>query len=214
MDIPPIATGTRATTPPRQSMTSDFSTFLRMLTTQMQNQNPLNPMDSADFAVQLATFSGVEQQVRTNTLLASLAGRFDLMGMAQMSGLVGQEALSTAPVHFDGTPVTILPAPKNGADAAVLAVRDTAGNLVARETLPLDGAPYLWLGGGVTGSPLPAGRYTLSVESQSGGRVIETAPVPAYARITEARRDGDGVMLVLQGGVQVAAEQVTGFRRP
>ena len=46
--------------------------FLKLLTTQMQNQDPLNPIDSTDYAAQLATFSGVEQQVRTNSLLADL----------------------------------------------------------------------------------------------------------------------------------------------
>ena len=44
-------------------LSSDFETFLKMLTTQMQNQDPLNPVDSTDYATQLATFSSVEQQV-------------------------------------------------------------------------------------------------------------------------------------------------------
>ena len=43
-----------------------------MLTTQIKNQDPLNPMEGTEFAVQLATFSGVEQQVQTNQLLARL----------------------------------------------------------------------------------------------------------------------------------------------
>ena len=47
-------------------LSSDFETFLKMLTVQLENQDPLNPVDSADYAVQLATFSGVEQQVQTN----------------------------------------------------------------------------------------------------------------------------------------------------
>lgn len=50
----------------------DFTTFLTMLATQIKNQDPLNPMDGADFAVQLATFSGVEQQVQTNMLLQKI----------------------------------------------------------------------------------------------------------------------------------------------
>ena len=53
---------------------SDFDTFLKLLTTQMKNQDPLNPIDSTDYATQLATFSGVEQQTRTNQLLESLSG--------------------------------------------------------------------------------------------------------------------------------------------
>ena len=56
-------------------LSSDYTLFLRLLTTQMQNQDPLNPMDSADYAMQLATFSGVEQQVRSNQLLESLAAQ-------------------------------------------------------------------------------------------------------------------------------------------
>ena len=51
---------------------NDFNTFLVMLTTQLQNQDPLNPIESSDYAVQLATFSGVEQQVRTNQLLQEI----------------------------------------------------------------------------------------------------------------------------------------------
>ena len=55
------------------SISSDYQMFLKLLTTQMTNQDPSSPMDSADYAVQLATFSQVEQQVKTNDLLTSLA---------------------------------------------------------------------------------------------------------------------------------------------
>jgi len=50
-----------ATTPveDKQLVSSDFDTFLKMMTTQVQNQDPLNPVDSSDYAVQLATFSSV-----------------------------------------------------------------------------------------------------------------------------------------------------------
>ena len=104
MDVPsatsasssPGTTGTGGTAP---TISSDFNTFLRMLTVQMQNQDPLNPIDSADYAVQLATFSGVEQQVRTNQLLADMQGKFSQLGMAEMAGWIGKEARSAAPVR-------------------------------------------------------------------------------------------------------------------
>lgn len=51
------------------SLSSDFEVFLQMLTAQMKYQDPLNPVDSTDYATQLATFSGVEQAVLTNDLL-------------------------------------------------------------------------------------------------------------------------------------------------
>lgn len=102
-------------------ITSDFNTFLRMLTVQMQNQDPLNPIDSADYAVQLATFSGVEQQVRTNQLLADLQSRFQQLGMAEMASWIGKEARSDAPILYEDTPVTLSPNPAVGSTRAVLA---------------------------------------------------------------------------------------------
>ena len=77
-------------------ISSDFQTFLRMMTAQMQNQDPLNPMEASDFAVQLATFSGVEQQVRSNDLLAGLSDQMSLMGVSQLAGWVGMEARTGA----------------------------------------------------------------------------------------------------------------------
>src|SRR6056297_97759 len=82
-------------------ISSDFETFLRMLTAQVENQDPLNPLESTEFATQLATFSGVEQQVRTNELLGGLAAS----GLSQISAWVGMEGRAAAPVFFAGTPV-------------------------------------------------------------------------------------------------------------
>ena len=93
------------------AISSDFNTFLRMLTVQMKNQDPLDPIDSADYAVQLATFSGVEQQVKTNDLLAALSGQMAISGLAEMAGWVGREARAAMPGSFDGSPITISPSP-------------------------------------------------------------------------------------------------------
>jgi flagellar basal-body rod modification protein FlgD len=82
-------------------LSSDFETFLKMLTTQMESQDPLNPMDSAEFATQLATFSSVEQQVMTNDLLTGLNDQIGALGMAQLSGWIGMEARAEMPVAYD-----------------------------------------------------------------------------------------------------------------
>jgi len=207
----PTSTTTRSAA---ASAGADFTTFLKMLTTQMQNQDPLNPLDSTDFAVQLATFSGVEQQVQTNQLLNGLAAQFSLMGMAQLSGWVGQEARTPADVWYEGSAITLTPNPAPAADNLVLTVSDAAGSLVSRETLPLGSAPYRWLGSDAAGDPLPPGRYQLRLESRLGQEVIRTDPVQSYAPIEEARRDGDQITLILRGGVAVSASDVTALRRP
>lgn len=216
----PINATTTPTTPTQASRGfaaspgSDFNTFLRMLTVQMQNQDPLNPLNATDFAVQLATFSGVEQQVQTNQMLSGLAAQFSLMGMAQLSGWVGQEARTTSDVWYDGAPVLLAPDPAPGADNAVLTVTDSTGRLVSRETVPLDGRSYTWLGADAAGDPLPEGRYRLRLESRLGEEVLRTDPVPAYAVIEEARRDGDQITLILKGGISVSADDVTALRKP
>lgn len=206
------STGTSAAAPSKIS--SDFDTFLRMLTVQMQNQDPLNPVDSADYAVQLATFSGVEQQVRTNQLLADLQGRFQQFGMAEMASWIGKEARSSAPVLYEGAPVTLSPSPTAGANRAVLAVRDASGTLVSREEIPVSDEPYQWLGAGIDGSPLPAGLYSIELESLNGETLIDSRPVEHYARVTEARSGTAGTTLVLEGGVEVLATAVTALRSP
>ena len=84
------------------AISSDFDTFLQMLTVQLKNQDPLNPVEGADYAVQLATFSGVEQQVQTNDLLRDLAAQMSGTGIAQLATWVGKEARVVAPAVFDG----------------------------------------------------------------------------------------------------------------
>ncbi|OYX24606.1 MAG: hypothetical protein B7Z10_08860 [Rhodobacterales bacterium 32-66-7] len=195
-------------------ISSDFDTFLRMLTVQMQNQDPLNPVDSADYAVQLATFSSVEQQVRTNELLSGMQSGFQAMGLADLGNWIGKEVRSPAPVRYDGTPVTLAPRPSVGADGAVLVVRDASGSVVSREAMPASGAPYQWLGADATGSPLRAGLYTLSLESTRGETVLATTPMEHYARVIEARTTPEGTRLVLSSGVEVAVESVTALREP
>lgn len=199
---------------PKPRISSDFDTFLKMLTAQMQNQDPLNPIESADYATQLATFSGVEQQMRTNDLLTSLGGQMAVLGMSQLAGWVGQEARANVPVWMDGDPVTMQLSPAIGADRAVLVVRNASGALVSREDVPITPGIYDWLGGDAEGDPLPEGRYTLSLESFSGETVLGESPVESYARIIEARAGPSGATLVLEGGVEVPSSFITALRVP
>jgi flagellar basal-body rod modification protein FlgD len=194
-------------------ISSDFNTFLTMLTTQIKNQDPTNPMDSADFAVQLATFSGVEQQVKTNDALAALSSQFGVMGMSQLAAWVGQEARAPSPVYLDDAPVTLTYNSATGADRAVLSVKNEMGTVVARENVPPGKGPHVWGGMAADGTPLPKGKYALTLESYKGDTQIGAATqVEAYSRIQEARSGANGTVLVLDGGIEVAATAVTALR--
>ncbi len=195
-------------------ISSDFETFLLMLTTQMQNQDPLNPIDSSDYAVQLATFSGVEQQVRTNDLLEGMAQQLNLSGLSQMAGWVGMEARAAVPANFDGTPLTLYPDPVRTAQEAVLLVRDASGNLIDRQPIPVSTESISWAGVDGNGTPWPPGLYSFEVESYARGELLNTRPVEVYARVSEVRNDGSQTMLVLEGGVEIASGLVKALREP
>lgn len=211
---PATTSATSPTSAKTGLISSDFNTFLKLLTAQMKNQDPLNPIDSTDYATQLATFSGVEQQIRTNDLLSSLGSQMSVLGMSQLAAWVGQEARADAPVWMQGDPVTMQLAPATGADRAVLVVSDAKGNLVSREDVPTTPGQYDWLGADAAGNSLPDGLYTLKLESYSGEVLLGSSAVESYARIIEARNGTGGATLVLEGGVEVPSAKITALRVP
>ena len=194
-------------------LSSDFETFLKMLTAQLRNQDPLNPMESNDFAVQLATFSGVEQQVLTNELLRGMAGGSGAGG-AGHAGWIGLDALSPAPALFDGVPIELAFEAPSDATVAALVVTDAAGREVGREAIDPSGGRATWAGTDALGGPLPSGTYEFSLRIASPEGVEEALPVLSYARVREVRPDPDGTRIVLDGGAEVAADEVAALRAP
>lgn len=194
------------------ALSSDFDTFLKMLTAQMRNQDPLNPVESADFAVQLATFSNVEQQVRTNELLESLGDRMGSLGMAQLSGWVGMEASAEIPVQFDGAPVTLSLQPETLADSAQLVVTNREGIVVQRTDVPAQAGEVSWAGVGTGGVPLQSGLYNIHLASFANDEHLSDRPVQVHARIVEARNDDGAITLVMEGGQEVEAADILSLR--
>lgn len=202
------------TEPARQIITSDFDTFLKLLTTQIRNQDPLNPVSAEDFATQLATFSGVEQQVRGNTLLEGIAARLGGSEITALAAWVGLEVRAPASTQFTGAPVTVHLPPHEGAEAAQLAVFDAAGNRVETLALPPGADTTLWPGSTATGAPAPEGFYRFELEMLSGGKVVASLPAEVFTPVREARTGPEGAFLVLAGGETLAPAQVSSLRRP
>lgn len=193
-------------------ISSDYETFLHMLTVQMKNQDPLNPVDSSDYAVQLATFSGVEQQVQTNDLLRAMTAQMGLGGIADLASWVGKEVRVEAAASYFGDPITLAPPAIQGADSAVIVVRNAAGVEVQRLDAPMDGQQLVWSGFDSDGYPLAIGQYSFSIEGISDGLTVSASPVGTYQQVYEVRLDAGVSTLVLTGGVEVPASLVTGLR--
>lgn len=190
----------------------DFSTFLKMLTTQMQNQNPLNPVEAADFAVQLATFSGVEQQVHTNQLLARLTER---LVSGDLASWLGAEVAASTDVTVNGGNLMLhLPSPAAGTARRDVVFKTATGQEVLRlpvapgqTTLNMDPSA-----GGVT--PLLAGTYQAEVEDFGPMDLLDTRRAQQFSQVTEVRQGPSGTLLVLSSGAFVDPSAVVSIRKP
>lgn len=193
-------------------LSSDFEVFLKMLTAQMQYQDPLNPIDSTDYATQLATFSGVEQAVQTNDLLRALTTQLGVGGLTDLAAWVGKEVRAPGPAAYDGTPITLYPQSLSSAQDWEISVRNAQGEEVQRLALAPNVGQIDWSGQVFGGLMAPAGNYSFTAVGRTNGQVVTESPVETYARVTEVRLEDGQQMLVLEGDQKVAYSAVTAIR--
>ena len=183
-----------------------------MLTVQMENQDPLNPVDSADYALQLATFSSVEQQVLTNDLLTNLTSSMSGGGLGSIGQWVGMDVRSGSFGHFNGTTIEMT-APENAdADQRILVIQDEFGNFVTRTNVANTGTTISWDGTLADGSIAAPGTYQFNLETLKNGELLETQTVQPYNRVREATIADGAISLVLEGGIIVSPEDVSALR--
>ncbi|MEL7463166.1 MAG: flagellar hook capping FlgD N-terminal domain-containing protein [Pseudomonadota bacterium] len=208
---PPVpASADTATT---GAISSDFDTFLQLLTAQLQNQDPLNPLDSTEFVAQLAQFSAVEQQVLTNSALGRIEAAVG--GGGELTQWLGAEVSAPVAAAFDGAPIAGEYAADVSARSAVLEVESATGAQVALIPLTPGARTVEWDGKTFTGEDAAPGFYRLVArETDSAGEVTET-PVSVFARVEEARRDAEGaVTLVFESGDSASSVDIAAARRP
>ncbi|MDO5605400.1 MAG: flagellar hook capping FlgD N-terminal domain-containing protein [Paracoccus sp. (in: a-proteobacteria)] len=198
---------------PRQNTTSsfaggDFETFLKMLTAQIRNQDPLNPMEGADFAVQLATFSGVEQQVRTNSLLEQMVRQGGADSLAAYTDWIGKRVRSSGPVHFGDQPIMMDITHDHSADRVLLVTKDQYGRRLTVEDIGRGEGLIEWYGRDAMGNRLPVGIYSLSVESYRGTQMIAETPVASYSTVQEIQHKNGAITFVLNGGATATLDQI------
>lgn len=165
------------------SSNSDYQTFLTMLTAQIKNQDPLNPMEGSDFAVQLATFSGVEQQVRTNEILSDLAQGLTATDLIRYSDWIGRSVQTSAAIPFSGDPVSLSFELEENADLNVITVIDVQGKEVDKWTVSEKAEEYQWNGVVSSGTPVPDGLYSFKINSYKNDELVASSPVYAGAKI-------------------------------
>lgn len=218
MDIQPPNVARPAAIPPGgatgpSKTSSDFDTFLKLLTAQIRNQDPLEPADATAFTAQLATFSNVEQAVQTNTLLTRLIGSMGGQEVSGAAAYIGMDVRHSGPVSHAGGQATLFTAINPSADRAELVVSDASGLEIARHPIDPDATSLGWPAAG-QGASVPDGQYTLRVDSWSGDQALDPSPVAHYARVDEVVLGTSGTELVLRGGVRLPVDLLESIRAP
>ena len=148
-----------------QQIAGNFQSFLTLLTTQLQNQNPLDPLDTNQFTQQLVQFAGVEQQLKTNDQLTSLVSLQQTAQSTQALGFVGK----TAVVDGATTQLTNSAATWNLSVASNsnvnITIANSTGQNVFSGTYPVTAGAnqaFAWDGKGNDGTQWPDGKYTMT----------------------------------------------------
>ena len=195
----------------KTAINADFDTFLKLLTTQMQNQDPLQPMDSTEFVAQLASFSAVEQQIRTNDQLESILGAVST-GNASVAAWIGREVQAPASADFAGEPIEVGVTAAEGADKTLLVVKNDFGAVVTRTQVDASSGSVRWDGTDSTGATVADGRYSFSLESYDGDTLLGSDPGRVFTTVEEVRIVDGSPLLVVGGGAQVALADVSAVR--
>lgn len=153
------------------------SAFLKLMITQLKNQNPLDPQDNSAFVAQLAQFSSVEGIEKLNTSMSTMANSYKSSSALQASALVGRAVMveaSEVPLNTGGMVLGQISL-ENSTSNLIVNIYDSKGALVNQQSLgqqkkgDLD---FKWDGKGADGKTLPAGMYKFEALAEVDGKQV------------------------------------------
>jgi flagellar basal-body rod modification protein FlgD len=190
-------------------------TFLKLLVTQMQNQDPTNPMDSSQMTSQLAQINTVTGISQLNTTLSSLASQLSAGQSPQASLLIGQNVLvpgSTTTVQNGASSGFGVSLSSDLSDVKVT-VKDKSGNIVNTLDLGAQQAgtiPVTWRPTDAAGNTLPDGTYTISAAGTTSTGTTASVTTLAGAQVQSVVQQSDGTTgLLLNNGSTVGMTSVS-----
>jgi flagellar basal-body rod modification protein FlgD len=198
----------------RQQIAGNFDQFLSLLTTQLKNQSPLEPLDTNQFTQQLVQFAQVEQQLKQNETLASLLTMNKSATAANAMSFVGARVTTdgASSTLKDGKAEWRLDAPRGG--SAAITIKDKQGNVVATDTIALNAGQqtYKWNGRTSTGSTAPEGDYKIVVDAMDSQRSRIAVKTEVTGVVDGVDLSGDAPVLVI-GGFRTSLDKVKSASR-
>jgi flagellar basal-body rod modification protein FlgD len=149
----------------KKTIAGNFDTFLKLLTTQLKNQNPLDPLDTNQFTQQLVQFAQVEQQMKQNdqltTLIAIEKASQATTALAFVGSTVAVDGQTAALTNGKATWSLTVPKPVS----ATITIKNAAGQNVYSSgfTMNAGAQSFTWDGRDTNGVQWPDGKYTISV---------------------------------------------------
>jgi flagellar basal-body rod modification protein FlgD len=155
----------------RKTIADNFDTFLQLLTTQLKNQNPLEPLDTNQFTQQLVQFTSVEQQLKTNEFLEAMMQSSQNSNNAQAVSYVGKTVTASGATTdlVDGVANWVYRVDA-AAENTNITIKDAAGNVVYTENLSLEAGTdqIVWDGTTSSGTKLNSGQFTITIDARDG----------------------------------------------
>jgi flagellar basal-body rod modification protein FlgD len=200
----------------RASIGEDFDTFLSLLTTQLKNQSPLDPMDTTQFTQQLVQFTEVEQTVKQNESLEKLIQLSAANTITNVVGFLGGAVtLAGDTAEFKNGAASWNFNLAQAADNATVTISDSNGVPVFTSSgpTPEGNNTFVWDGATTSGVPAPDGDYTISISAvDSSGTAIEVK-TEIVGIVDGINFDGNEPKLMI-GNHQFGLNEITSVKLP
>ncbi len=222
-DLPPIS-GVNAPAGPNAKASTELDSeqrFLKLLVTQLNNQDPLNPMQNAELTSQLAQMSTVTGIEKLNSTLSGLVSQTGSSQVLQAASLIGYNVLSpgsdiatVAPeAGKEPAPVPFAVQLPGSAGNVEIKILDAAGNTVRTidaGSMTEGVNAVTWDGKADDGTAVPAGAYRFTVAAANNGTAVEATSL-VFAQVAAVKQGAGGVTLELASGRSIGLADVRMF---
>ena len=191
-------------------LAEDFDQFLALLTAQLQNQDPLDPLDSNEFVQQLVSFTGVEQAIATNANLENLIAQNKAGQVASAVSYLGTtiEASGDQIVLAGGEARFVYTLAENTASTSILIANESGETVYSGQGSTTAGEHgFVWDGRDADGNLQPEGLYKVTVSAFASDDTLLSVPTIIGGRVTRVETDEDGIHLTVNG-IKVSLEDV------